>query len=89
MPTPTTAKKRPFPLGRVREIAAHVKNLHECLSDVLAEYDSAPTGESPKASDNSDAGETWAEQGQDSARRRPGSMNIGQLITNARTSVSR
>lgn len=87
MPTPTTAKKKPFPLGRVREIAAHVKNLHECLSDVLAEYDSAPTGE--PAEDNSDAGETWAEQGQDSAHRRPSSMNIGQAITNARSGVTR
>jgi hypothetical protein len=65
------AKK--FPLGRVREIAAHVKNLHECLTDALSEFDAAPA-----ASDNSDRGETWdpARQGQDSAHRRPASTGM-------------
>jgi hypothetical protein len=53
------AKK--FPLGRVKELAAHVKGLHEHLQSLIADCDAdAP------ASDNSDAGEQWAG---DSARR--------------------
>jgi hypothetical protein len=57
------AKK--FPLGRVRELAAHVKGLHEHLQDLLADCD-AP------ARDSSDSDQPYA-QAQDSAR--PKSMS--------------
>jgi hypothetical protein len=69
------AKK--FPLGRVKELAAHVASMHETLQSLIADCDS--TAEDDKvgagtiknttrkpAQDDSDAGQPWA--GQDSAR---------------------
>lgn len=69
------AKK--FPLGRVKELAAHVKGLHEHLQSLIADCD-APSDDAPvksTARDNSDADQPYA-QGQDSAPpRRPKSMS--------------
>jgi hypothetical protein len=69
------AKK--FPLGRVRELAAHVAGLHEHLQGILADCDNTAEDDTvgagsiknttgKPAQDDSDAGEPWA--GQDSAR---------------------
>ena len=68
------AKK--FPLGRVKELAAHVKGLHEHLQSLIADCD-ATSDDAPMkstASDNSDADQPYA-QGQDSALRRQKSMS--------------
>jgi hypothetical protein len=64
------AKK--FPLGRLKELAAHVASMHETLQSVLADCDGAEDdgpikstaqsrGQLPAARDNSDAGESWAD----------------------------
>ena len=68
------AKK--FPLGRVKELAAHVKGLHEHLQSLIADCD-ATSDDAPMkstANDNSDFDQPYA-QGQDSAIRRPKSMS--------------
>jgi hypothetical protein len=63
------AKK--FPLGRVKELAAHVKGLHEHLQSLIADCDSTAEDDTVGAGeiknttrkpavDNSDAGSSWA-----------------------------
>lgn len=84
------AKK--FPLGRVKELAAHVKGLHEHLQSLIADCDSTSDDAPVKsaASDNADADQPYA-QGQDSARRVSSDTgrSMDQMITNARSGVSR
>ena len=91
------AKK--FPLGRVKELAAHVKGLHEHLQSLIADCEGTAEDDTvgagtitnttaKPAQDDSDAGTSW---GEDSARGRTSStaQAMGRILSNSKVNANR